>query len=63
MVVLNETSRHHIVMDALRRARRPPPNATERTERCRLKLAEHRAHVLIHFEDLPEVRDWRWPVA
>jgi xylulose-5-phosphate/fructose-6-phosphate phosphoketolase len=60
-VVLNETSRFHIAMDALRRARRPPPNAAELTEACRRALDEHRAYVVTHFEDLPEIRDWTWP--
>ena len=63
MVVLNETSRYHIVMDALRRARRPPPNTAELHARCQEKLREHRAYVLEHFEDMPEIRDWVWPSA
>jgi xylulose-5-phosphate/fructose-6-phosphate phosphoketolase len=61
MVVLNETSRFHIAMDALRRARRPPANARELTERCQRALAEHHAYVAAQFEDLPEIRDWTWP--
>jgi xylulose-5-phosphate/fructose-6-phosphate phosphoketolase len=61
MVVLNETSRFHIAMDALRRARRPPANAAELTERCRRALAEHHAYVAAQFEDLPAIRDWTWP--
>ncbi|HEU4726394.1 MAG TPA: phosphoketolase family protein [Kofleriaceae bacterium] len=61
MVVLNETSRYHIAMDALRRARRPPANAAELTERCRRALADHRSYVATHFEDLPEIRSWTWP--
>ena len=63
MVVLNETSRFHIVMDALRRTRRPPPNAAELTAECVQKLEQHRAYVLAHFEDLPEIRDWSWPAT
>jgi xylulose-5-phosphate/fructose-6-phosphate phosphoketolase len=60
MVVLNETSRYHIAIDAMRRARRPPPNAAELATECRRLLDEHRAHVATHFEDLPEIRDWSW---
>jgi xylulose-5-phosphate/fructose-6-phosphate phosphoketolase len=60
MVVLNETSRYHIAIDAIRRARRPPPNAAELTAECRRQLDEHRAYVATHFEDLPEIRDWTW---
>jgi xylulose-5-phosphate/fructose-6-phosphate phosphoketolase len=61
MVVLNETSRFHIAIDAIRRARRPPANAAELTEACRRALDDHRAYVTGHFEDLPEIRDWTWP--
>jgi xylulose-5-phosphate/fructose-6-phosphate phosphoketolase len=61
MVVLNETSRFDIAMDAIRRARRPLADAAELTARCRQALAEHRAYVATHFEDLPGIRDWTWP--
>ena len=61
MVVLNETSRFDIAIDAIRRARRPLADAAELTARCRQALAEHRAYVATHFEDLPEIRDWTWP--
>ena len=60
MVVLNETSRFHIAMDAIRRARRPLANAAALTEQCLQHLAAHRAYVATHFEDLPEIRDWTW---
>ena len=61
MVVLNETSRFHIAMDAIRRSRRALPSADALTHECMRRLDEHRAYVLEHFEDLPEIRDWRWP--
>jgi len=60
MVVLNQTSRYDICMDAIRRARRPIPNASELTEECRLMLARHHAYVDQHLEDMPEIRDWAW---
>ncbi len=61
MVVLNETSRYHIAIDALRRSRRPVPNAKELTAKCLDMLARHASYVAEHFEDLPEIRDWTWP--
>jgi xylulose-5-phosphate/fructose-6-phosphate phosphoketolase len=61
MVVLNETSRFDIAIDAIRRARRPLANAAELTAQCRQALADHRVYVATHFEDLPEIRDWTWP--
>jgi xylulose-5-phosphate/fructose-6-phosphate phosphoketolase len=60
MVVLNETSRYDICIDALRRARRTLPSARELTEECKKALAEHRAYVAEHLEDMPEIRDWTW---
>ena len=61
MVVLNETSRFHIALDAIRRAKRPPENAEALSAMCLKALADHRAHVDLHFEDLPAIRDFTWP--
>ncbi len=60
MVVLNETSRFHIAMDAIRRSRRPLKDATRLNDECLRMLAKHRAYVAMHFEDMPEIRDWTW---
>jgi xylulose-5-phosphate/fructose-6-phosphate phosphoketolase len=27
---------------------------------CRAMLDRHRGYIIEHFEDMPEVRDWRW---
>ncbi|HMG20108.1 MAG TPA: phosphoketolase family protein, partial [Kofleriaceae bacterium] len=61
MVVLNETSRYHLAIDAIRRSRRALPDAQALTDACRAMLARHAAHVAEHLEDLPEIRDWTWP--
>ena len=61
MVVLNETSRYHIAMDAIRRSRRRLANAAELTAACSEMLARHAAYVREHFEDLPEIAAWTWP--
>jgi xylulose-5-phosphate/fructose-6-phosphate phosphoketolase len=60
MVVLNETSRFHIAMDAIRRARRPVPDAAELTSACKRMLQQHSAFVAKELEDMPEIRDWTW---
>lgn len=58
MVVLNETSRFHLAMEALRRARRRPPNTADLVAECEAMLARHSSYIRQHLEDLPEIRDW-----
>jgi len=60
MVVLNETSRYHLAMDAIRRSRRPLANAAALTDACLAMLARQGAYLAEHFEDLPEIRNWTW---
>jgi xylulose-5-phosphate/fructose-6-phosphate phosphoketolase len=60
MVVLNETSRFDIAMDAIRRSRRTLHNAAALTDECRSILTRHRAYVQERFEDMPEIQDWTW---
>jgi xylulose-5-phosphate/fructose-6-phosphate phosphoketolase len=63
MVVLNDTSRFHLAIEALKRARRTPERAPLLIDECREILRQHRVHVREHFEDLPMIRDWRWQRA
>ena len=55
MVVLNQMSRYHLAMEAIRRARRPLANAAELTAAC--EADAHAPHRLRkeHLEDMPEV--------
>lgn len=58
MTVLNRISRYHLVIDAIRNARRRVAGAEELEAWCLAKLIEHRAYVREHMEDLPEIRSW-----
>jgi xylulose-5-phosphate/fructose-6-phosphate phosphoketolase len=60
MVVLNQTSRFHLVIEALRRTRRPPEHAELLVDECTRTLKAHAIYVREHFEDMPEIRDWSW---
>jgi xylulose-5-phosphate/fructose-6-phosphate phosphoketolase len=60
MVVLNGMSRYHLAIEALRRARRMPPEANLVIDECNHVLARHHAYIREHLEDMPEVRDWKW---
>jgi xylulose-5-phosphate/fructose-6-phosphate phosphoketolase len=60
MTVLNELDRFHLVIDTL--ARLPKSDAgAALTERLRAKLIVHSQYIRLQGEDLPEVRNWRWP--
>jgi xylulose-5-phosphate/fructose-6-phosphate phosphoketolase len=61
MVVLNETSRFHLVMLALEHAARRPGHADQLVRECRAVLSRHHEYVRACYEDLPEIRDFRWP--
>ncbi|MDQ6715922.1 MAG: phosphoketolase family protein [Actinomycetota bacterium] len=60
MVVLNQMSRYHLALQALRRSRRVPEGAPELEARCRTMLTRHHGYIREHLEDMPEVRDWTW---
>jgi len=60
MVVLNRMSRYHLVLEALRRARRAPERGDELARHCRQMLDRHHDYVREHLQDLPEIRDWTW---
>jgi xylulose-5-phosphate/fructose-6-phosphate phosphoketolase len=60
MVVLNRMSRYHLALDALRHARRVPQGGEELAAYCQQMLARHHGYIREHFEDMPEVRNWRW---
>jgi xylulose-5-phosphate/fructose-6-phosphate phosphoketolase len=59
-VVLNEMSRYHLAIEALRHV---PRLRTEGADAIRLfsgKLTEHYAYIREHLEDMPEIRNWHW---
>jgi xylulose-5-phosphate/fructose-6-phosphate phosphoketolase len=63
MTVLNEIDRFHLALDVIARvpSLRDDPAAAEVAAMFRRKLAEHHDYIRAHGEDMPEVRDWRWP--
>jgi xylulose-5-phosphate/fructose-6-phosphate phosphoketolase len=65
MVVMNDLDRFHLVLDTI--ARVPElardPDAGRTAAYCRARLAEHHDYIREYGEDMPDVRDWRWPAA
>ncbi len=63
MVVRNGISRYHLCIEALRWADRVPDEAESLLEYCNAQLKRHPGYIRQHLEDMPEVRDWRWPAS
>ncbi|MGC8484869.1 MAG: phosphoketolase family protein [Candidatus Baltobacteraceae bacterium] len=61
MTVLNELDRFHLAGDAIARVAALRERAAHVQQLLRDKLVEHHRYILEHGEDLPEIRDWRWP--
>jgi xylulose-5-phosphate/fructose-6-phosphate phosphoketolase len=61
MTVLNKMSRFHLAIEAVRRVARLRAQAGDVITLCTDKLTEHVEHTRRYFEDMPEIRDWRWP--
>lgn len=60
MVVLNEMSRFHLAIEALKYIPRLHAQAADVIALFKRKLAEHQLYTREHFEDLPEVKNWHW---
>ncbi len=63
MTVLNEMDRFHLALDVIARVPRLRNHAavSVAADLFRSKLVEHRAYVNEYGDDMPEIRDWRWP--
>jgi xylulose-5-phosphate/fructose-6-phosphate phosphoketolase len=60
MVVLNKMSRFHLAIDALKHVPRLRSQASDAIDMFNRKLFEHHTYIRQHFEDMPEIRNWRW---
>jgi xylulose-5-phosphate/fructose-6-phosphate phosphoketolase len=63
MVVINDLDRFHLVADVLDRVPKLSSVAAYGKQAIRDKLIEHRQYITEHGDDMPEVRDWKWPHA
>ncbi|PWB46197.1 MAG: phosphoketolase [Candidatus Methylomirabilota bacterium] len=60
MVVRNDLDRYHLVMDVIDRAPGLGYRAAHVKQAMRDRRIEHRAYIVEHGDDMPEIRDWRW---
>lgn len=61
MTVLNELDRYHLAQEAILRVPGLQEKAADVLDKLQEKLAAHHAWVREYGEDIPEVRDWKWP--
>jgi xylulose-5-phosphate/fructose-6-phosphate phosphoketolase len=61
MTVLNDLDRFHLAGDVVDRVERLRNTGAHFKQFLRDKLIEHRNYVNKHGEDMPEIRDWKWP--
>jgi xylulose-5-phosphate/fructose-6-phosphate phosphoketolase len=61
MAVLNDLDRYHLAADALDRLPQLGARAAYVKQRLGERLTEHRMYIREHGQDMPAIREWRWP--
>jgi len=61
MAVMNDIDRFRLVADVIDRVPGLAARAAYAKQAIRDKRIEHKQYIAEHGEDLPEVRNWRWP--
>ena len=61
MAVLNDLDRCHLVMDVIDRVPGLLPRHAHVKQEMRDMLVDHGEYIREHGDDMPAVRDWRWP--
>ena len=61
MAVLNDLDRFHLVIDVIDRVPKLGYMAAYVKQAMRDKLIEHKHYISQRGEDMPEIKDWKWP--
>jgi xylulose-5-phosphate/fructose-6-phosphate phosphoketolase len=60
MVVLNQMSRYHLAIEALKYVSRLRSRVSDVIDLFERKLYDHEAYIREHLKDMPEIAHWRW---
>ncbi|MBV9697109.1 MAG: phosphoketolase, partial [Gammaproteobacteria bacterium] len=63
MTVLNDMDRFHLVQDVIQRLPQLKERGATLHGEMQQRLAAHRAYINRHGEDMPLIKEWRWPAA
>ena len=61
MAVLNQLDRYSLVSDVIDRVPKLGERAAYAQQAIREKLIDHKHYIARYGDDMPEIRDWRWP--
>ena len=61
MTVLNDLDRFHLVIDVIDRTQSADPRTGALKAAMQDARRRHKRYIDEHGEDMPEIRDWRWP--
>ena len=61
MTVLNDLDRFHLVMDVVDRVPRLGSTSARVKKAMQDKLLAHKQYIRQHGDDMPEIRNWKWP--
>ena len=56
-----DLDRFHLVMDVIERVPKLQSIGAHVLQAMRDKLINHRQYIVTHGDDMPEIRDWKWP--
>lgn len=61
MVVMNDVDRFDLAIDVIDRVPRLKDRAVYLKQYFKGKLIDHKHYIRIQGEDMPEIREWKWP--
>jgi xylulose-5-phosphate/fructose-6-phosphate phosphoketolase len=60
MTVLNQMSRYHLAMEAVKRVYQMHNGTGAFIAYCEEKLKQHHEYICSKLDDMPEIKNWNW---